>query len=335
MGQYPDGLWGPLIIHDPNPPFHFDEEMTVTFSDWYHEEMPQMIQTYQSHAGEAIDGTPNPDAALINSGVNVSIHVKPGKTYYVHIICPGNYPGHAWLFDGHPQTTVEIDGVYVKPTPLNYGELQFPLTRVSTGQRQGVLIHTKNETDKNYVIFDTMDVNMLYINKGIIPPPPDAPTNATAWLVYNESAPLPPPVVFYSLGNDDFYDDVNYIPLDEEPLLGPVDRQIIMDMNSANISGISRYEDNTSWLFGSINIVQVCHQQQHIYRRGCAISVHCSERWWRLLVQRSRLRRCESIHLQAQRDCRNHHQQPAHQPAPMASSRTSVPSPCTNRAANG
>lgn len=31
-GQYPDGLWGPLIIHDPNPPFEFDEEFVLTLS---------------------------------------------------------------------------------------------------------------------------------------------------------------------------------------------------------------------------------------------------------------------------------------------------------------
>lgn len=215
--------------------------MTVTLFDWYHEEMPTLISTYQSQAGESADGTPNPDVALINAGVNVSIPVKPGKTYYVHIICPGNYPGHAWLFDGHPQTTVEVDGVYVVPQKTNTDENgYFPMTRIAPGQRQGVLIQTHNDTSRNYAVFDTMDVNILFINKGVIPPPANYNPNATAWLVYNESAPLPDPPVFYSLGNADFFDDVDYVPLDKEPLLEPVDRQIILNMNSENITGISR-----------------------------------------------------------------------------------------------
>jgi len=209
------------------------------------------MTTYESHAGEAEDGSPNPDVALINTGVNVSIPVKPGKTYFIHIICPSNYIGHAWLFDGHPQTTVEIDGVYVIPQPLNNGENQFPMTRVAPGQRQGVLIQTKNDTSRNYAVFDTMDVNMLFINKGIIPPPSNYNPNATAWLVYNDSAPLPDPPVFYSLGNDDFFDDVNYVPRDKQPLLEPVDHQIILNMDSANISGISRFVMNNISYIGA------------------------------------------------------------------------------------
>jgi len=209
------------------------------------------MTAYQSHADEAEDGSPNPDVALINTGVNVSIPVKPGKTYFVHIICPSNYVGHAWLLNRHPQTTVEVDGVYVVPQVVNNGDDQFPLTRIAPGQRQGVLIQTKNDTSRNYAVLDTMDVNMMFINKGIIPPPSDYNPNATAWLVYNDTAPLPDPPVFYSLGNADFYDDVNYVPLDKKPLLQPVDRQIILNMNSANISGISRFVMNNLSYIGA------------------------------------------------------------------------------------
>jgi FtsP/CotA-like multicopper oxidase with cupredoxin domain len=37
MGQYPDGLRGPLIIHDPWDPYQnqYDEEIILTVSDWY------------------------------------------------------------------------------------------------------------------------------------------------------------------------------------------------------------------------------------------------------------------------------------------------------------
>lgn len=36
MGQYPDGLRGPLIVHDPDDPYcnQVDEEVIMTVSDW-------------------------------------------------------------------------------------------------------------------------------------------------------------------------------------------------------------------------------------------------------------------------------------------------------------
>jgi iron transport multicopper oxidase len=242
MGQYPDGLWGPLIIEDPDPPFEYDEEIILTLSDWYHEQIPDLVNKYQSQGGEAADGVPTPSGgALMNSGKNITIPVKPNTTYLIRVICPASYPGHAWYFDQHNQTTVEVDGVYVKPaTPNSDGYL----TRIAPGQRQAVLITTKNDTSQNYAIFDTMDVNMLFINKGIIPPPLDYNTNVTGWLVYNESAPLPDPPVFHQLGNANFFDDLNYEPLDEQPLLEPVDHQFVLETNSANVSDISRFTVN-------------------------------------------------------------------------------------------
>src|SRR5271169_6806022 len=35
LGQYPDGLRSPFIIHSPNEPYEYDEEKIVTLSDWY------------------------------------------------------------------------------------------------------------------------------------------------------------------------------------------------------------------------------------------------------------------------------------------------------------
>lgn len=237
MGQYPDGLFGPLLIHDPNPPFEFDEHLTITFMDWYHEEMPELIHAYQSREGIAADGTPNPVGSLINLSKNAKIHVKPNTTYYVHIICPGNYPGHAFIFDQHPMTTVEIDGVYVEPIVIAGGDQN---ARVAPGQRQGVLLHTKPTADKNYALLTIMDANMLFINKGIRPPPKSYPMNCTAHLVYDETKPMPPPPDVHKLGNAFFYDDLDYVPINGEPLLGPVDHQIIMETSSANVSGVAR-----------------------------------------------------------------------------------------------
>lgn len=37
MEQYPDGLRGPLIVHDPKDPFagQYDHEIILSVTDWY------------------------------------------------------------------------------------------------------------------------------------------------------------------------------------------------------------------------------------------------------------------------------------------------------------
>lgn len=48
--QYPDGLRGPLIVHDPNNPYHgfYDKELVLTLSDWYHDEMSTIVHDFLS-----------------------------------------------------------------------------------------------------------------------------------------------------------------------------------------------------------------------------------------------------------------------------------------------
>ncbi|CAG8029710.1 unnamed protein product [Penicillium nalgiovense] len=236
MGQFPDGLRGALIVHDPNPPFHFDEELTLTLSDWYHQEMPGLLDA----ASVAPRGQePLPDSALINDSTNTKIKVLPNKTYLVHIICLGNWPGHFWVIDGHEMTVVAVDGVYTEPYPAGDKFL-----RVATGQRMSVLIHTKPDASQNFAIWDTMDVNMMFIypNRTI---PQNYNPNATAWLVYDEAKPLPEPPVFHHIDpNTDFVDDVLLVPADHEPLLQPVDRQLILDTSRRLVDGLVRFTVN-------------------------------------------------------------------------------------------
>lgn len=49
-GQYPDGLRGPLIVHDTENPYAdlYDEELVLSLSDWYHESMPELLPGFIS-----------------------------------------------------------------------------------------------------------------------------------------------------------------------------------------------------------------------------------------------------------------------------------------------
>lgn len=79
-GQYPDGLRGQFIVHDPDNPYRgqFDEEITVTLSDWYHDEMPGLLASFVSVTNPT-GAEPVPDSALMNDTQNLTVHVQPGK----------------------------------------------------------------------------------------------------------------------------------------------------------------------------------------------------------------------------------------------------------------
>lgn len=241
MGQYPDGLRGALIVHDPSPPFEYDDEFTLTFTDWYNEQMPTLLNVYQSQAnGDAYGGRePLPNSTLINDATGAKVKVESNKTYLVHIVCLGNWPGHTWFFEDHDMTVVEVDGVYTAPYEATDKKL-----RITTGQRMSVLIRTKPDTSRNYAIWDTVDINMMFIYENR-----DIPTgfnpNATAWLVYDENKEfLPAPDVHSLDPSEDFVDDVTFVPLQREPLLEPVDKQIVLHTGADEINGVSRFTIN-------------------------------------------------------------------------------------------
>lgn len=230
MGQYPDGLRGPLIVHDAAAPYagKFDEEIIFTMSDWYHEQMPPLLSYYQSRANEEQTGgvEPIPDGPLINDQLHQHIKIEPGKTYLLRVIHMGNFVGMALVFDGHPFTVVEVDGVYTEATPVGDKNI-----RVATGQRWSFLFTAKPTAEKNYPIFMTEDINMFT-------PPPGYNPNTTAYLVYDEQKPLPPDLVVYGF---DFFDDMSLVPADGMPLLDKVDHHILLDTGFKNINGIYRY----------------------------------------------------------------------------------------------
>ena len=228
MGQYPDGLRGPLIVHDAAAPYagKYDEELVITLSDWYHKQMPELLPEYVSKANADAGGKePPPDGNLFNDSVKTKVPVKPGKTYLVRIINMGSFAGHAIYFDQHPFTAVEVDGVYVDAKEIGTKNI-----RIATGQRWSFLMDTKNSTNKNFAIYTTLDVNM-------IEPPPGYNPNQTAWLVYDDTKPLPAPPSFSSF---DFFDDMDLVPSDHQPLLEPVTHQIKMDTGWARQNGVLR-----------------------------------------------------------------------------------------------
>lgn len=150
-GQYPDGLRGPLIINDPDSPHKdlYDEELILTFSDWYHDLMNPLLAGFLSIANPS-GAEPVPDSSLVNETRDLSVPVLPGKTYLVRMINMGAFAAQYVWFEEHTMRIVEVDGIYTEPTDAD-------MIYMTAAQRYSVLITTKNSTDKNFAFVGSMD----------------------------------------------------------------------------------------------------------------------------------------------------------------------------------
>jgi iron transport multicopper oxidase len=153
MGQYPDGLRSPFIIHNPNEPYTYDEEIIITMSDWYHKEMPEGIQDFMN-VENPTGAEPIPQAALFNDGQNGTINFEPGKTYRLRFINMAAFAMfHVWIED-HEMRVIEVDGVYTEEYTVRGIDL-------TTAQRVSVLVTAKNTTNQNYAMVGAMDTDMF------------------------------------------------------------------------------------------------------------------------------------------------------------------------------
>ena len=221
-GQYPDGFRGPLLITDPQNPYanQIDDELVLTVSDWYHQQIPELIGPFLSVTANPDGAEPIPDSPILNDNATTSFNLKPGKTYMTRIINMSAFASFLVKFDQHQMTIIEVDGVYTvaKQTDLVY---------LTAGQRMSVLITAKQSTDKNYAFIGGMDPNMFDCY-------PDCtnPLNATGYLVYNTNKPLPAEPPTFRSYTSGFVDDFTLVPYDHTPLFTGVTHQIILNVES-------------------------------------------------------------------------------------------------------
>ncbi|KAF4440376.1 hypothetical protein F53441_12324 [Fusarium austroafricanum] len=224
--QYPDGLRGPLIIHDPASPFksQYDEELIMTLSDWYHDQMQTLIPEFM-RKGNPTGAEPVPQAALMNETQDFKVSVQPEKTYFLRLANIGAFAGQYFWIEGHNMTITEVDGAYTKPA-------QASMVYLSAGQRCSVLVTTKKDTSANFPIVASMDTDLFDVL------PDDLNWNVTGWLVYDQEKPLPKPDIVYDF---DPYDDVDLVPYDEMARLPEPSRSIELDVIMDNLRDGANY----------------------------------------------------------------------------------------------
>lgn len=235
-GQYPDGLRGALIVSDPDGPYKdkYDEEIVLTLSDWYHDQMPGLLAGFLSFANPT-GAEPVPDAALMNDTQDLSISVQPGKTYMFRIINMAAFAAQYLWFEGHSMSIVEVDGIYTQPADADQ-------IYITAAQRYSVLITTKNDTSANFAIVGSMDQDLFDAVPDTLNP------NVTGWLVYDAAKPLPDPAL---IDEFDPFDDFTLVPEDGEKLLENPDYSFNLDMKMDNLGDGANYA-----FFNDITYVQ-------------------------------------------------------------------------------
>ncbi|ORZ13984.1 Cupredoxin [Absidia repens] len=110
MGQYMDGLRGPLILHNPNETYTYDEEVIVTVSDWYHKQSSDNLNTFLNVANPT-GAEPVPQSGIINDSANTTFSFTPGKTYRLRFINISGFSTFYLSIDNHTLDIIEVDGV--------------------------------------------------------------------------------------------------------------------------------------------------------------------------------------------------------------------------------
>ena len=150
-GQYPDGWRGQFIVHDPENPYRdqYDEEVALTLSDWYHDEMPGLIDFFISYANPT-GAEPVPNSALINDTQNLTVSIEPGKTYFFRMTNIGAFAGQYFWIEGHEMTIIELDGVYTEPAKAK-------MIYLTAAQRCGFLVTARKDASANFAMVGSMD----------------------------------------------------------------------------------------------------------------------------------------------------------------------------------
>ncbi|KAF7556921.1 hypothetical protein G7Z17_g994 [Cylindrodendrum hubeiense] len=202
-GQYPDGLRGPLIIRDPDFPYQddVDEELVLTLSDWYHDEMDYLINELFMVKSNPSGAEPVPNNALMNDTINFKLPVKPNTTYRFNVVNVGAFAGQYLWIEGHTMRIVEVDGIYTESADAE-------MVYLSAAQRVSFLLTTKNETSQNFPIVISMDT--IFPNASFVDELD--PFDDMTLIPYDRMELLPEPdrIVQFDVMMDNLHDGMNY-----------------------------------------------------------------------------------------------------------------------------
>ncbi|CCK70564.1 ferroxidase FET5 KNAG_0E03050 [Huiozyma naganishii CBS 8797] len=226
--QYGDGFRGAFIIHDPDCPFEFDEDITITVSDLYYKNYLDTTKEFMSRYNPT-GAEPIPQSLLFNDSFHGELNFQPGKKYMLRFVNTGLFVSQYITLEDHIFTIVEVDGTYVTPTTTN-------VLYISSGQRMAVLVEAKETATKNYALMQIIDETMLDAI------PADLKLNVTNQVTYNKLLPVAESMFnrleefpFLNSLEENATNDFYLKPLESYPLYETYSRQVVFDVKMANL----------------------------------------------------------------------------------------------------
>ncbi|KAL1936528.1 hypothetical protein VTP01DRAFT_662 [Rhizomucor pusillus] len=224
MGQYLDGLRAPLILHNTKEAYEYDEDLTVTVSDWYHGQSTDLLDDFLS-VYNPTGAEPVPDSGLIMDNANASLTFQPGKTYRLRFINMSGFSMFYISIDNHTMDIIEVDGVDTARKTVS----SFYLT---AAQRISVLVTAKNTTDTNYYLRADMGTDMFDTL------PDDLQYNLAAPIYYDKSHNNFGPST--DIGMDSDFDDIELACLEPAAAVAPDHRVNLTVDFQVTTDGINR-----------------------------------------------------------------------------------------------
>lgn len=222
-GQYEDGMRAMLVIDDgednKNFPYEYDVDVPLSIGEWYDRTVDLLTKKFLN-LNNPTGAEPIPQNLIINDTRNLTWEVQPDTTYLLRIANIGGFVSQYFWIEDHEMEVVEVDGVYVEKNVTD-------MLYITVAQRYSVLVHTKNDTSKNFAIMQKFDDTMLDVI------PKDLELNATSFMVYNKSAPMPEQSYVDSI--DDYLDDFYLVPLEKKELYPEADHTITVDVIMDNL----------------------------------------------------------------------------------------------------
>ncbi|KAJ3054554.1 ferroxidase fet3 [Rhizophlyctis rosea] len=208
MGQYVDGLRGPLIIHPAQEAYQYDEDYTIAISDWYFQEYQEIMKWFfDLYNPTGIEPSPDSGTLLVLRNASYvdakQLSFTPGKTYRIRFINMSAFAMFHVGISGHDMEIIEVDGVDVNRTKSQ----GFDMT---IAQRYSVLVRARNDTSTNFNIHADMDISVFS------PLMDTLQYNMTVPIIYNSSAPSTTEVPAW-----DTTDDLTLSPLVVEASIEP------------------------------------------------------------------------------------------------------------------
>jgi iron transport multicopper oxidase len=267
-----------LIIRNVPEVHQYDNEITITLSDWYHRTAKVNEEWHISTVSRGVP--PYPDSGMINGlgrypcdfailqnrTCQADLQKRPvfevqrNKSYRVRVINTSAVAAFNFSIDGHPLETIEVDGVDVaKPVPID-------IAPIAAGQRYSFRIRTNGSLERYLIRANLRKESLMLIEGFNINKFPEAlMKEVTAVLEYRRSSSesvnrIPHPVPYktepfsymdeipqrnVTRGSLKYLDESELSPFDGIPAPPYFDQEIMLE--------VGFYEDHENIRRGSFN----------------------------------------------------------------------------------